>query len=490
MKHYIDIPQVINYKDMLKNYYSFSSNTYKQLIMKNNNVKTLKECLERDLKRSDLGCEVGSSAYVKKSKYCFIKSRALQKYSFLPNFEKSASEYIIPQAFINMNLKENDVIISKDSNIGEVIILDKDYPNTMLSGALYKLPIKKNKFYILSIIKHDIFKQQLDFLVPKGATIRHAKTLFLDCKIPFPKNNIEQTIAFVEKITKSIINKEKLIRKRHEQITNLIQEELVNNQKKDKFIYKEPTIKDLEENARLDTGIHSKDFKYIEFLVKNYKNGYFFIDNENIKSGNTPEIRYISDYENLPYKWLTPTHFNSYGNIIIDEYIRHKKTNNIKNDCILLVNRGDGIDCGKSMFYCFKDFGLGHHNQGLYKVFGYDTARLIFILCFLNTNFMRKYCGLLTTGSKMKELKIEHFLTIPFPNFTSKKQQEISNLYYNPNIDIDYKMVKLDNFDNIDNEFCKNAGIYNLDKNIKYLKKILNSTIDKIINEEDINIRF
>lgn len=31
-----------------------------------------------------------------------------------------------------MNLKEGDIIISKDSNIGEIVILDKDYPNYML----------------------------------------------------------------------------------------------------------------------------------------------------------------------------------------------------------------------------------------------------------------------------------------------------------------------------------------------------------------------
>ena len=46
-----------------------------------------------------------------------------------------------------MNLKEGDLLISKDSNIGEIVILDKDYPNHMLSSALYRLPvIEKNKY--------------------------------------------------------------------------------------------------------------------------------------------------------------------------------------------------------------------------------------------------------------------------------------------------------------------------------------------------------
>ena len=79
-----------------------------------------------------------------------------------------------------MGLKKGDLIISKDSNIGEIIILDKDYPDIMLSGALYKLPVKEEfKYYLLAFVKHDIFREQLDFMVPSGATIRHAKTMFL-----------------------------------------------------------------------------------------------------------------------------------------------------------------------------------------------------------------------------------------------------------------------------------------------------------------------
>ena len=67
------------------------------------------------------------------------------------------------------------------------------------------------KFYLLAFIKHNIFREQLDFMVPKGATIRHAKTMFLDCKIPMPNHNTENIIKFVEFLTQAIINKEQLI---------------------------------------------------------------------------------------------------------------------------------------------------------------------------------------------------------------------------------------------------------------------------------------
>ena len=98
----------------------------------------LKDLLERELKRSDLGKEVGSINYVNGSNFFFVKTKALQDYSFLPIFNSESTETVSPQSFQNQNLKKGDVILSKDSNIGEVIILDDDYPNYMLSGALYK----------------------------------------------------------------------------------------------------------------------------------------------------------------------------------------------------------------------------------------------------------------------------------------------------------------------------------------------------------------
>lgn len=103
---------------------------------------------------------------------------------------------------------------------------------------------------------------------------------------------------------------------------------------------------------------------------------------------------------------------------------------------------------------------------------------------------MRKYCSFLTTGSKMKELKKEHFLQIPFPNFPQNIQEKIAMLYHNPHLNLDYKGFNLENFTELDNEFCNKAGIYDLDKSIKHLKEILNSSIDKIIDDEKVNIAF
>lgn len=487
---YIDIPQEISYKELCDNGGNLSSNIYKKLLMKNTNFKTLGELLERNLTRNDLGVEVGSSSYCKNSNFYFLRSKALQEHSFLPEITSESKLCILPQSFVEMNLKENDIIISKDSNIGEVVILEKDYPNTMLSGAMYKLPLNENKFYILAMIKHQIFREQLDFIVPKGATIRHAKQLFLNCKIPFPNHNAKESIKFIELLTKSIIIKERLIKQRHERILSLIESELLANQLPNAFSYAYPSFNELLESSRLDTGIYCEEFKRLDFLIKNYKFGVFYIDEKKIKSGSTPKQRFIGNENFLPYQWITPTHCSDYGLIKINERINILEQPNLTQDCILLSRRGDRYKLASAVFYSCEDCEPAHHNEGLYKVFDYPKTQLVFMLCFLNVKLMRKYCNFLSTGGTMKALTNEHFLQIPFPNFPQNSQKQIALLYHNENAKLDYKKCTLENFENLDQAFYENAGIYELDKSIKHLKNLLYKSIDCLINDKEIQILF
>ena len=78
---------------------------------------------------SDNGNEVGSINYISISSHYFIRAKALQNEYFLPILDNETAVPIRPQVFSNFNLKEGDILISKDSNIGEIVILDKNYPN-------------------------------------------------------------------------------------------------------------------------------------------------------------------------------------------------------------------------------------------------------------------------------------------------------------------------------------------------------------------------
>ena len=486
---YVKTPMSISYASIREKGFTLSSSQYRELVMPNPNFLYVKNFLSRSLQRKDLGHEVGSLNYINQSTHYFLRTKALQSHSFLPEITKETALPIMPQSFVQMDLKNGDLILSKDSNIGEIVMLDKDYPNFMLSGALYKLPVIEKKYYLLAFIKHNIFREQLDYMVPKGATIRHAKTKFLDCKIPLPNHNSEVTIKFVEILIQAIIGKEKLIKQHHEAILQKIEKELLENQKPNQFRFELPRIKEIEKVGRLDTGIYSDVFERMQFLIKNYKNGFFFIEKEKIKSGSTPQVRYIGNIKALKYRWVTPTHCADYG-VMAEERINLQGNNNINEDCTLLINRGQGEDCGKSVFYNYEDIRDGHHNQGMYRVFDYEKNKLIFLQCVLNTKIYRDLCDKMSLGSKMKELKIEQFLQIPFPNFPKEKQKEIALLYHNSELNYPTKIFTLNNFLEKDGAYNEQAGIYELDKTAKQLKKILNKVIDDIVQDKEVTISF
>ena len=478
---------VIKYKSIIGSSYKLSPSLHRKSISPNTKTLKVSDFLYKKLGREDLGVEVGSLNYVKNSDCYFIRTKALQEQSFLPEISPESVVSIHPKSFVNRDLKKDDIIISKDSNIGEVVILDKDYPNYMLSGALYRLPIVNRKYYLLAFLKHNFFRNQLDILVPKGATIRHAGTRFLDCNIPLPTNNLSEVVEYVETLMKLIISTEKAIKDRFSLIDSIITKEIKENQKKVKYDFEQPFFKELLERKRLDTGTYSETFKTIDFLIKNYKYGHFFIKPTKLKSGNTPIIRHIGTQPFLKYRWVTPTNCSDIGYLSIHERINMLNgNNNLNQNAMLLVNRtsrgGKGEYVGIATYYDLDIYGKGHHNQGIYRVFNYNDEDLIFMTCFMNSHLMRKYCSNMCVGSKMKELKASQFLTIPFPCFQETVKYQIISLYNNPIVD--FSKVPLNE---ILSHF-ENAGLLQLEFLLRSLKDKLNNTLELIINDENVVI--
>lgn len=481
MKSIITTFKSIKGKDCL-----LSSSLHKQINVANENYLSLRSLLSRELNRNDLGKEVGSINYVSGSNFFFIKTKALQAFSFLPILNLESTESIMPQAFINHHLKAGDIILSKDSNIGETVILDKDYPNYMLSGALYKLPLSgSDKFYILAFIKHRYFRDQLNRLVPKGATLRHAGTKFLDCNIPFPVNNKEAIVNYVSNITKKIIEIEIEIKKRYSEINDIIETEIIENQKNNTtYSFAHATYSQLSIGKRLDTGVYSNTFQRITHLLTNYKWGVFYVDADKLRSGSTPKIRDISNYSEGCIRWITPTNCSDWGFIQTHEKILTPTKNNLSEDAVLLINRtsrgGKGEYVGIGTFYDYDAYGDGHHNQGIYRITGYNKELLVFIATFMNTKMMRKYCSALSVGSKMKEIKSEQFLSIPIPSLEPKVLKRVYKLFYTENFDR--------SIDNILSLQPCNVGLFHLSIAKNILIQYLNSILDMIIDNIDFNI--
>lgn len=498
IKQYVDIPQYTTYNEIANKDYSLSATQYKTFCIKNSNTISVSKFLYRDLQRNDLGNEVGSGAYVEKSQYKFIKTKALQPETYLIDVNKESVQDIIPNAYIKSDLKEGDLLISKDSNVGEIVILEKDYPNTMLCGGIYKLPVVKHKYYLLAFIKSEVFKQQIDFLVPRGSTIRHGKTKFLDCLIPMPNKNIENTIQYVEILMKAIISKEVEIQRKHKEILEKIQEELVLNQKGSTYKHSNPTISDILYLDRMDSSLYSKDFKIKEHLIVNYINGTSTIKElgfdisrgQNLQISNIGKSiqtdEHISNYYTLVY----PKFLTKYGTIAQKVYLGNPnklKTLNLGD----IIFGAEGNEKGRSIVvieeqdnYITNIHGitLNSNNHGMQKS--------VFIKLMLDYLRDKGMIDAYAVGSNGGSLAIKYWDILKFPNFKNDKEKEIVKLYSNPEAIYNSKKWKKDSFLEKDNEFNKFAGIYEIDKSMKYLQEKLDDLINNITNDNEVMIDF
>lgn len=473
---------IININDLKKNNFKLAASNYQKV---NVNLTKLEE-ITKYIDRIEKGVEVGSQEYVDNSEFKFLRTAAFNEKAFSLKIDHNSLIDITPKAFVDNYLKKDDILICKDSNVGEVSILNEDMNKTMYSSGINKIVFKEHSKYYFAIMKNANFKNQLDKMIPKGSTIKHAKDLYLKCKVPIVKN--EEIIKYIEDLVDIIIKKESYIRRKKQIIDEYIQNEIDTNQSKEDYIYKYPTINDIRKVNRLDTGNYTNDFKELEYKIKNYKRGFFYIEEENIKGGNTPKDRYIDKRKDLKFLWIIPTLINDDGTFYKELRISCEK-NNINENCCLIINRtskgGIGEYVGITSFYNYEENGKAQHNQGIYKISNYSDKKLVFITCLLNNPIYRQICANLSMGSKMKELKLKNFLQIPFPNFEEKDIDFIYKLYTEKT---KKKITNKDKFrkDNEDNK----CGILEIYKSMNSAKQKLDDIVNKLYNEESIEIKY
>lgn len=497
-KQYVDIPLFTTFKNIVEKNYTLSATQYKSFQSQNKNIKLVSEFLDRGLERKDLGSEVGSESYVEKSPYFFIKTKALQPKSYLLVVTKESVQNIVPQSYVKMDLKQGDLLISKDSNVGEIVILDRDYPNTMLCGGIYKLPVSKNKYYLLAFIKNDVFRQQIDFIVPRGSTIRHGKTKFLDCMIPMPNKNSKDSIKYVELLMQAIINKEVEIQSKYNRILDEIQNELKNNQKSNIFQYNLPFLNEIIELDRMDSSLFSKEFKEKEFLILNYKNGTSTINEfgfvpsrgQNLQVSNIGKSIQTSEYREGYYSLILPKFLSKYGTITNKEFLGN--LNNLK---VLkkgeIIFGAEGNEKGRSLVI------IEEQEKAITNIHGITLTQVnqniqkgIFVKLFLDYYRSKGMIDDYAVGGNGGSLAIKYWKYLKFPNFPDDKEKEIVKLYHNSDISYDINSLELNNFIDYDNNFNKKAGIYELDKSMKHLQEKLNDAINDIVNDNEVKIKF
>jgi type I restriction enzyme S subunit len=231
MQSYVEIPSQLSVQEVRAKDSSWSPGMFRRVMIPTGSVKPVRALL--DPKRPfDRGIEPGSLWYLYRSTHCLIRTKALQPHSCLLYPKGDAIVPINPRVFENVGLSNDDILLSKDSNVGECAMVNgDDWRNYMFSGGIVRLNPTVNRFYFFAFLKHPIFKSQLLAMTPRGATITHAKTLWLDCRIPFPSQpNADDVVIYVSALMQAIVDKEIAIRERHGRIFALIEAELMNQQ--------------------------------------------------------------------------------------------------------------------------------------------------------------------------------------------------------------------------------------------------------------------
>ena len=486
---YVEIPNVVRIEDILQAKASLSPQRHQRVHFQAKRRKLVRDFLDGKPIR---GQEVGSGAYIRRSPKAFIRTKALQPDSFIPQLTGDAVVPILPASFRGMSLSSGDLLISKDSNVGAAAILDQDYPDHMLSAGLLKLPVKENTPYLFAFLKHELFHHQLAHMVPKGATIRHAKELYLDCEVPLPEPSDEGDVFFyIDSLVQMVIRRERQMRENEAAIYSLITAELTDNQGPDRFKYSNPLIGDISKVGRLDARFYGMDYRRKQFMIANYKNGAGTVEDLGFKlrRGQNLQVSAIgkSIYTNEPktnyYTLVRPTNLSDYGTVARYEYLG----NPFDLSCITegdIIFSAEG-SIGKCVMFVNSSERLITNIHGIVlSRENCDKEESAFVSCFLRYLRHIGFLDHVSVGGQGGSLAERYWSEIRIPFFPAEVRSRIAKIYYRAENGSVAPQSSLDEWLKQDSERVVETDTLHLQPQIKELKTKIAQTIDSIANGE------
>lgn len=489
--NYMRIPSEAKYSEIKTGETTWSPSMLRCISIPNSNIKRVGDLLLA----FERGVEPGSVHYLRRSNYYFIRTKALQDHSYLLYPKGDAIIPVNPKVFEDPSLADGDILMSKVSNVGACAMVDGNrWRNHMFCGGIVRLNPATDRYYFFAFLKHPLLKTQLLAMSPRGATITHAKALWLDCLIPFPnQQDAKRVVCYVAALMQAIIQKEKAIRERHDAITAAIEEELSANNKGNAFQYVFPRVSEIKESSRLDSGLYCTGFRTFKNRVANYKNGSTCLSKMGVKTRRGPNLavsvlgKSLYSEESKPgwYQLIRPVNISNYGTLTQREWLGTPKI-------LPLVNEGEIIfGCEatwRSLVLCepINHCTTNFHGTILYWPSAPIHA-VIWLRCYLD--FLRKM-GILrwiAVGGQGGHLSPDYFDYIPIPCFPDDKQAEIARLYHNdapPPIE----RPTLDTFVDWHYKWDADLGIWELDREMKALQLTLSEVQEQIIEGKAVHV--
>lgn len=486
-------PTEISVQELVERGHAFSPSLYNVVVIPAPKTRAVREYLS-EKQPYVRGVEPGSLAYMRSSKAYLMRTKVLQPHTWLPYPKGDSIVPVNPRLVQGPKISAGDILLSKDSNVGEcAIVPDNSFDQYTFSGGVVRLNVIRDKFYLLAFLKHPIFKAQLDALTPKGSTIRHAKELWLDCRIPLPTKCEENVIAYVSLLSQALIDIEAEIRLRNQQIDRLIETELSSNQHPKPFKYEHPRLEDLIEIGRLDAGFYSEETSRALFSIQNYALGFKPIDKLGfaINRGQNLQVTSIgkSMYSMHPrkgfYRLAAPTDLSEFRTSRRFRYLGNPRALSVlkKGD---VVFGAEGFGKGRTLIVVDEVSKTITNIHGI--IFSHeagDTTLSTFVGCFLG--YLRKI-GLvdaLAAGGSGGSLAINYLGNVPIPLFPDQVKQAVSKMYSNPSSS-SLEALSRETFLAAHREHNKLCGIWELDQKHKRTLAELQGVQDQIIQGKSV----
>ena len=492
---YLRVPREITLAELKAKNSSWSAAMYQRV-----EIPTKRTCYVRDVIHNyDKGSDPGSRHYLRFSTHHLIRTKSLKSHSYLISSKGEAITPINPRVFKDMMLSDGDILLSKDSNVGECAMVDGDsWRNHTLSGGVVRLRPSINRYYLFSFLKHPMFVTQLRTKVPRGATIAHANDLWLDCLIPFPDQpDADKVVAYVAALTEAIIDKEKSIRKRDADILRTINAELLANQVGDQFRYEYPNSKEIRECGRLDAAIYSYEYKSKVALITNYRLGCRTptAAGFTVTPGPSLEIKILKTRidSDVPkeefYTLFIPANISEYGTMDCVTWLGTARN-------LPLLQKGDilfgeaGFHKGRSIVFVEEPDKATTNAHGLYaRRSDGDLDKSIFFRCIFNWYRSQRLIDLMAVGGSGGHFSPNYFDFVRIPNFPDGVQEQIARLYHNA-IPFPARKLTLADFVAWHREWNEDLGIWELDREMKALQATLAAVQNEIINGRTVWLPF
>lgn len=500
---------MVSYNEILANDYVLSKDGLKWIEF-NKSIESLRVKYPNILEdfNSFDGYAFPSSDYVTRFEYLKKKIKLLQignvndsewvitetqKFEYVPDkYLQSKKRYLLNKPYILISLTggsetDNDITSYFDGSF-------KAFLNQRVSALTMKEYDEDYFFYFYALTKSKYFKEQW---LGKGGIQKN--TVSSDrAKTYLPKISNQNIVHFISILVQAIIKKEQSIKERYVNILALIEQELLSNQKPNKFKFELPTIKEIENIGRLDTNLYREHFKKIVFQIENYTKGFQTIQGlgfslsrgQNLQVSNIGDSVYSKKKYNKFYTLMLPKFLSKYGTVDKIEYLGNPNSLKTlqKGD---LIFGAEGFEKGRSIVIIEEQDRVITNIHGItIQQEEHNVNKAIFVKCCLDYLRSKGLIDLYAVGGNGGSLAQKYWDIIPFPKFDKTKQDEIALLYHNAESIYQAEAFTLDNFLEQDNTFNETAGIYELDKSAKQLKEILNTAIDDIANDREVNINF